>query len=295
MTIYSQIDSNRRRTIIIMAIFMAVIALLGYVLGQYYGDPLGFFGAALIIAGVSSFFSYYFSDSLVLAISGAKQIQGNDDPRLFHAVENLCIGAGLPMPKIYTIDDTAPNAFATGRDPQHASIAITTGLLQKLDKLELEGVIAHELSHIKNFDIRLMSIVVVLVGMVALVSDWFLRSMWWGGRRERSERGSGGILLLIGLIAMIVAPLVAQLLKLALSRQREYLADASGALLTRFPDGLARALEKIAADREPLEVANAATAHLYIVNPLKDYQDKVAQLFSTHPSIEERVRRLREM
>lgn len=296
MSIHSEIDFNKRQAVVIIAIFVVVIALIGYTFGQYYGDPLEFFGLALIIAGFSSFFSYYFSDQIVLTISKARQINEADDPRLFHTVENLCIGSGLPLPKIYIIDDTAPNAFATGRDPKHASIAITTGLLQKLDKLELEGVIAHELSHIKNFDIRLMSIVVILVGLVALLSDWFLRSLWWGGRRrERASGQAGGILLIVGLIAMIVAPIVAQLLKLALSRQREFLADASAALLTRYPDGLARALEKIAADQEPLEVANAATAHLYIVNPLKNYHDKIAQLFGTHPPIEERVHRLRAM
>lgn len=295
MNIYSQIDSNKRRTTVVVILFIALIAAVGYLLGEASGYGLSWFGLALILAGASSFFSYYFSDKVVLAISNAKQIAEKDNPRLFHAVENLCIGAGIQMPKIYLIDDTAPNAFATGRDPKHASVAITTGLLDKLDKLELEGVIAHELSHIKNYDIRLMSIVVILVGVVALISDWFLRSMWFGGRRRDRKQGGGGLLFLLAIVAAILAPIVAQLLKFALGRRREFLADASGALLTRYPDGLASALEKIAADREPLEVANSATAHLYIVNPLKNYTDKVSRLFSTHPPIEERVAALRAM
>lgn len=299
MSIYSQIDSNKRRTLVIILLFTVLIAGVGYVLGEASGPPvadgLSWFGIALILAGASSFFSYYFSDKVVLAISGAKQISEKDNPRLFRAVENLCIGAGIPMPKIYLIDDTAPNAFATGRDPKHATIAITTGLLEKLDKLELEGVIAHELSHIKNYDIRLMSIVVILVGVIALISDWFLRSLWLGGRRRDRKQSGGGLIFLLAMAAAILAPIVAQLLKFAMGRKREFLADASGALLTRYPDGLASALEKIAADREPLEVANSATAHLYIVNPLKDYKDKVATLFSTHPPIEERVAALRAM
>jgi len=279
----------------IILLFIALIAAVGYVLGEATGYGLSWFGLAAILAGASSFFSYYYSDKIVLAISNAQQISEQDNPRLFHTVENLCIGAGLPMPKIYLINDTAPNAFATGRDPRHASIAITSGLLQKLDKLELEGVIAHELSHIKNYDIRLMSIVVVLVGVVALVSDWFLRSLWYGRGGRREKREGGGLVFLLAMLAAILAPIVAQLLKFALGRRREFLADASGALLTRYPEGLARALEKIAADKEALEVANSATAHLYIVNPLKDYSDKIANLFSTHPPIGERVATLRSM
>ncbi len=295
MSIYSQIDSNKRRTTVVILLFIALIAAVGYVLGEVSGYGPSWFGFALILAGASSFFSYYYSDKMVLAISGAKQISEQDNPRLFHTVENLCIGAGLPMPKIYLINDSAPNAFATGRDPKHASVAITTGLLEKLDKLELEGVIAHELSHIKNYDIRLMSIVVILVGVIALVSDWFLRSMWLGGRRRDRKQNGGGLIFLLAMAAAILAPIVAQLLKFALGRKREFLADASGALLTRYPDGLANALEKITADREPLEVANSATAHLYIVNPLKNYTGKVSRLFSTHPPIEKRVAALRAM
>lgn len=297
MTIYSQIEANRRKTFLVMFAFMAVISALGFVIGKVSGSGLSWFGMALIVAGLSSFGSYFWSDQLTLAISGAKRISETDNPQLFHLVENLCIGAGLPIPKIYLINDSAPNAFATGRDPKHASIAVTRGLLEKLDKLELEGVLAHELSHIKNFDIRLMSIVVVMVGIIALVSDWFLRSVWWSGRsRDREERGGlGGILILVGVFLAVLSPLIAKLMQMTVSRRREFLADASGALLTRYPEGLAKALEKIASDREPLEVANAATAHLYIVNPLKNYSDKVATIFSTHPPVGERIKILRSM
>lgn len=295
MSIYTQIDTNKRKTLLVMGSFIVLVTLIGYVFGQVLGYGSSWFGVALIFSGLASLFSYYFSDKLVLAISNAKEIYENDNPKLFHSVENLCIGAGLPRPKIYLIEDTAPNAFATGRDPKHSVIVVTTGLLQKLDKLELEGVIAHELSHVGNFDIRLMSIAAILVGTIALLSDWFKRSLWFGHSRDREERNGQGILMLIGIVAAIFAPLIAQLLKLALSRKREFLADASAALLTRYPDGLASALEKIAADREPLEVANSATAHLYIVNPLKDYSGRIANLFNTHPPIEERIAKLRAM
>ena len=252
---------------------------------------------ALIVSGVMSFGSYYFSDQIVLALSGAKEISREQNFTLFTTVENLCIAAGLPMPRIYIIDDSAPNAFATGRDPKHAVICVTTGLLQKLKKVELEGVIAHELSHIQNYDIRLMSIVVILVGLVVLISDWFLRFTFWGGRgRKRSSSGElGAIFMILGIVFAVLSPLIAQLIKLAISRSREYLADAAGVLLTRYPEGLASALEKISADREPLEKANKATAHLYIVNPLKNYHGVVNQMFSTHPPIAERIQRLRAM
>jgi heat shock protein HtpX len=215
-------------------------------------------------------------------------------------VENLCIGAGLPMPKVYVIEDGSPNAFATGRDPDHAVVCVTRGLLQKLDHLELEGVIAHELSHIGNYDIRLMTVVVVLVGVIALLADFMLRLTIWGagGRSSNRSRSSGyGALIIyaVAIIAIILAPIAAQLIKLALSRQREYLADASAAELTRYPEGLARALEKIAADTDPLEEANKATAHLYICNPLHEHSSFLNNLFSTHPPIEERIAILRAM
>jgi heat shock protein HtpX len=218
------------------------------------------------------------------------------EPELYRIVENLCIGSGLPMPKVYVIEDSAPNAFATGRDPKHASVTVTRGLLDKLDKSETEGVIAHEMSHIGNYDIRFMTLVSVLVGSVILLSDWVLRGLWYGGGRRRGRGGANPILLLIALVFIILSPIIAQLMQLALSRQREFLADATGAKLTRYPEGLASALEKIAADREPLEVANKATAHLYIYNPLRDYRRSwLNNLFSTHPPIVERVKRLRAM
>jgi len=237
---------------------------------------------------------------VALAISQARQVTKDEERELYRTVENLCIGAGLPMPKVYVIEDGSPNAFATGRDPDHAAIAVTRGLLQKLDKLELEGVIAHELSHIGNYDIRVMTIVVVLVGLAALMADFALRLTFYGAGRRTSNRGrSGGagvaIVYAIALAAVILTPIVAQLIRFAVSRQREFLADATGALLCRNPDALARALETISADPDPLEVDNKATAHLYINNPLREHKSLLNNLFATHPPIEERVRLLRAM
>ena len=247
-----------------------------------------------------AFISYYSSSSIALRISGAKEVTKEAEPELIRTVENLCIGAGLPMPKVYLIEDGSPNAFATGRDPEHAAVAVTRGLLQKLEPLELEGVIAHELSHIGNHDIRVMTIVVVLVGIAALMADFMLRLTLFGAGRRSSNRGrSGGsaiaIIYAVALLGAILTPIAAQAIRFAVSRQREYLADASAALLTRSPEGLARALEKIAADPDPLEVANKATAHLYINNPLREHKSFLNNLFSTHPPIEERVRLLRAM
>lgn len=301
MTLYSQIDDNRHKVWLILALFVGLISVLGYLFGQYSGGGLTGLSLALVFSGATSLGSYYYSDKLVLAISGAQKVSENTNPQLYRLVENLCIGAGLPKPKIYLINDSAPNAFATGRDPRHASLCVTSGLLDKLEKLELEGVLAHELSHIQNFDIRLMSLVAVLVGSVTLLADWFMRSLWWGGGRRRGDNDRGGntgtIIMLLAVVFAIVSPLVATLIQLAISRRREYLADASGALLTRYPEGLARALEKIAADREPLEAANKATAHLYIVNPLKGQEAVgwLASLFNTHPPVKERIARLRAM
>ena len=299
MNIYSQISSNKLKTWLIIALFVIFITTLLYVYGNASGYGLSFAGMALITSGVMSFASYYYSDKIILGMSKAKQIKKNDNPELFRIVENLCIGAGIPMPKVYIIDDSAPNAFATGRDPKHAVVCATTGILQKLNKIELEGVIAHELSHIRNFDIRLMAIVVILVGLVALLADFFMRSLWYGESR-RNERGRGdaqGIFLLIGIVLAILSPIIATLIQLAVSRKREFLADASGALLTRYPEGLATALEKISKDKEPLEVANNATAHLYIANPFKGKISVswFANLFNTHPPIEERIKILRLM
>ena len=303
MTAYTQISANRFKTWLIMLIFALFITFVVYVFTNALGfrgpSALGFSGIALIIAGILNFFTYYNSDKIVMAISGAKQIQKKDNPTLFRTVENLCIASGLPMPKIYIIDDTAPNAFATGRDPKHAAIAFTSGILAKLSKLELEGVTAHELSHVGNYDTRLMTIVSILVGSIALLADWFIRITWWGGARDRDENNSSNaIFMVIALVLAILAPIIAILIQLAISRKREFLADASGALLTRNPDGLAEALLKISADKEPLEVANKATAHLYIVNPFKEGHKlvgKFAGLFNTHPPIEQRVKALRAM
>ncbi|OGE13689.1 zinc metalloprotease HtpX [Candidatus Curtissbacteria bacterium RIFCSPLOWO2_12_FULL_38_9] len=281
--------------------FAFFITFVIFIFGSAYGldapSALSFSGIALIIAGIVNFFAYYNSDKIVMVISGAKQIQKKDNPILFRTVENLTIASGLPMPKIYIIDDTAPNAFATGRDPKHASIAFTSGILSKLNKLELEGVTAHELSHVGNFDTRLMAVVSILFGTVALAADFFLRMAFYS-RRDRNREGGSGIFLALGIVMAILAPIIAMLIQLAISRKREYLADASGTLITRNPDSLADALLKISKDTEPLEVANKATAHLYIVNPLKNRKDAIgwfAGLFNTHPPIEERVKKLRAM
>ncbi|MDO8627984.1 MAG: M48 family metallopeptidase, partial [Candidatus Diapherotrites archaeon] len=244
-----------------------------------------------------SLFSYYNSDKIVLAISKARPVEKKEFPYLYNIVDELCIAAGLPQPKKYVIDDTALNAFATGRDPEHSVICVTTGLLQTLKRDELEGVIAHELSHIKNYDIRLMTITVVFVGLSTLLSDLILRSVFWGRNRRDMDK-AGIILLVIGVILAILSPIIATIIKLAISREREYLADASGALMTRYPEGLANALEKISKDKEPLEAANNATAHLYIDDPFKDRKGIakfMVSMFATHPPIEDRIKRLRGM
>ncbi|NQU16498.1 MAG: zinc metalloprotease HtpX [Candidatus Saganbacteria bacterium] len=302
MTIYDQISSNKRRTWFFLIGFIILIAVLGYVIGQALDYGYG----PLFIAGVIAIFlslgSYYYSDKMVLAVSGAKEIKFEDNKELYRTVENLCMGCGLPKPKIYIIDDDAPNAFATGRDPKHAVVAVTRGLLDKLEKAELEGVIAHELSHIQNYDIRLMTVVSVLVGTVLILSDLFLRWSFWGGGRSRSS-GKGGqlqmVMFVLAIVLAILAPIFAQIIKMSISRKRELLADASAALITRYPEGLAKALEKISADPLPMEKASRATAHLYISSPKKVDKKKkrssLAGLFDTHPPIEERVKALRAM
>lgn len=299
MNIYSQISANKRKAWFVMVLFILFITTIAFIYGKASGYGFSYAGIGLIISGLMGLGSYYYSDKMVLSMSGAKQITHSKNPKLFHIVENLCIGAGMPIPKIYIIEDSAINAFATGRDPEHAVVCVTTGILDRLDRTEMEGVIAHELSHIRNYDIRLMSIVSILVGTIALLADFFTRSLWYGGsRRDRDDRTNAqGIFVLIGLVLAILSPLIATLIQLAISRRREFLADASGALLTRYPEGLASALEKISKDREPLEVANNATAHLYITNPFKGKIDKnwFANLFNTHPPIEERIKILRSM
>ena len=277
---------------LIVVVFMAIMFGLGWVFSQIYNNNL-FLVLAIGIAIIQGWASYYQGDKIALMISGAQEIKHNQNEQLFHVVENLCIAGGLPMPKIYIIPDSAPNAFATGRDPKHASLAVTSGLLEKLNKTELEGVIAHELSHIGNRDILVMTITMILAGAIALLSDFFMRSLWFRNRDDRNN--SGQIILLVGIILAILTPIVASLMQLAVSRKREYLADASGALLTRYPEGLASALEKIAKDKEPLEAANKATAMLYIENPLKDSKGWLNSLFSTHPPVADRIKRLRSM
>lgn len=297
MNIYSQISANKTKTILIVGLFVLFVTTVIYIYAKASGFGLGIVGITLIISGLTSLGSYYYSDKMILALSGAKQIKKSDNPTLFRIVENLCIASGMPMPKIYIMNDSALNAFATGRDPKHAVVAATTGILEKLNKVELEGVIAHELSHVKNYDIRLMSIVVILVGLVALLADIFMRSLWFEGRDVRENRNSQSIFLIIGIVFAILSPIIATLIQLAVSRRREFLADASGALLTRYPQGLASALEKIGKDKEPLEAANNATAHLYIANPFqgKEIHNWFSGLFNTHPPIEERIRILRSM
>ncbi len=300
-TAWDYVGGNIFKTWLIMFFFSIFFVGVIYIIGQGVGfgefGGLGLVGIALIMAGIMNFISYYFSDKIVLGISGAKQIQKSDNPEVFRIVENLTIAAGLPMPKVYILNDTATNAFATGRDPKHAAIAFTTGILQKLSKLELEGVAAHELSHVGNRDTLVMTVVSVLVGTIALASDFFLRSMWLGGSRDNDNKGSNQLFLIIAIVAAILAPIIATLIQLAVSRRREYLADASGVLLTRHPQALADALVKISSDKEPLEAANRGTAHLYIINPFKGKEagEFFAGLFNTHPPIKDRVNALLQM
>jgi heat shock protein HtpX len=298
--VYDRIGQNRRNTVLLLGTFVLLLAGLSIAIGLVLGLPYAYAPLLIVPFLLFALISYYSSSSIVLGISGAREVTKEEEPELYRAVENLCIGAGLPMPKVYVIEDSSPNAFATGRDPDHASVAVTRGLLQKLDKLELEGVIAHELSHIGNYDIRVMTIVVVLVGLAALMADLMFRLTYFGAGARRGNRGRGGgaavlIIYAIAIVGAILTPIAAQLIRFAVSRQREYLADASGALLTRYPEGLARALEKIAADPDPLESANKATAHLYINNPLREHASFLNNLFTTHPPVEERVRLLRAM
>jgi heat shock protein HtpX len=297
-TLYQDSDANKRKTWILMSSFFILVILIGYAISWYFNSQIILI-IAVLFSFISSFVSYWWSDKIVLGMSNAKLVDHDNGREIYHLVENLCITAGLPLPKIYIIEDSAPNAFATGRDPEHAAIALTTGILAKLDKAELEGVIAHELSHIGNRDILISTIATVLVGTVVLITDFATRSAIFGSHRDSDNNSNNNVVgFIIILVLSILAPLSAQLLQLAVSRKREFLADASGALLTRYPEGLARALEKISSDREPLEVANRATAHMYIVSPLKgdDHNKKISWLtkaFMTHPPIEERVARLR--
>jgi len=296
VTIYNQIDSNKRKTWIIFAVFILFITFLGFFVGNILGYGNGFIIFAVLSASFTTLISYYFSDSIALSLSGAEKADPLKYLKLHHIVENLCIGAGIDKPQVYVINDSAINAFATGRDPKHASIVFTSGVLTRLEDEEIEGIASHEISHIRNFDTRLMVVVAILVGSVTLLADFLFRSFLFRGRSR--DDNVNPLLVLVGFLLLLLSPLVATLIQLAISRNREYLADASGALLTRYPEGLARALEKISQDRDPLKSANKATAHLYIANPLKNRKDTVslfANLFNTHPPIEDRIRRLREM
>ena len=303
-TFYSQESANRRDSVFLVVIVLLVFAVLGYVIGYALsGDPSGAIVVTSVALGVgilTSIGSYFGGDKMVLAASRAKQVDQQSAPQLMNVVQEMAVAAGVPMPKVYVIDDTAPNAFATGRDPQHASVAVTTGLLQKLDREELQGVLGHELSHVRNFDIRFTLLVAVLVGSIALLSQFFLRfTFWGGGGRSRDRNGGGGalaaIMFVVAIILAILAPIFAQLVQLAVSRQREYLADASSVELTRNPHGLESALAKIASDQEVLEVANGATQHLYFTNPIKKFEQRSSSLFSTHPPIVDRINRLRAL
>ncbi len=301
---YEQIASNKRKSIVLILFFMVMIFGMAWAFGQLTDFGPYAVIPAVILAVLMTWGSYFYSDKIALAVSRARPVTKDEYPYLYNVVEGLAIAAGIPKPRCYVIDDTAPNAFASGRNPKNAVVVVTTGILEKLNRAELEGVIAHELSHIKNYDILVQTLAVVMVGVIVLLSDWILRSFLWGGRGRRrsgSEKGGGGagsILLIVALALAVLSPIAAQLLKLAVSRKREFMADADGALLTRYPAGLASALRKLTADTEPLEAANKATAHMYIINPLKDQKRGagfMAKLFSTHPPIEERIAALEKM
>ncbi|MBU4078488.1 M48 family metallopeptidase [Patescibacteria group bacterium] len=298
MTLYNVAEKNVRKTWFLITFFLLFIIGVGWIFSLAL-DSIEILFVAVIISVLMSITSYWYSDKIVLSMAGAKLIKKSDNPTLYRTVENLCITVGLPLPKIYIINESQPNAFATGRNKDNAVIAVTTGLLQKLEKVELEGVIAHELSHIKNKDMLLQTVVVVLVGVIAIASNMFLRiSFYGGGRRRDSGKGNlGALIMILGVVSAVLAPIAANLIKLAISRKREFLSDASGALITRYPEGLARALEKIANDPDQMRKANNATAHLYIVNPFRGKQAKswFTRLYSTHPPVEERIKALRGM
>ena len=310
--IWDRIDANKWRTLLLIVSFVLLTALffasMGTVIAVYAGvnpadDPtltLQIAAVTALVASVIGVIMYYAATATVLSISGAHEVTIADEPELYRVVENLSIGSGLPMPRVWVIEDSAPNAFAAGRDPERAHVAVTRGLIDKLEKRELEAVMAHEMSHIGNYDIRIMTTAAVVVGLLALLADLMLRFTWYGAGARRSNRGRGGgavalITLAVALVFIVLSPFIASALRFAVSRQREFLADASGALLCRNPDALADALEKIAADPEPLEVANKATAHLYIENPLKEHKSFLNGLFATHPPVGERIKLLRAM
>jgi len=297
MTLYTQKSSNIRKTFFLMFFFTVFVILIGWIFGQAYDSP-DILYIAVLISVFMSFGSYWWSDKIVTKMAHAKPVSHDENPELYHIVENLCITAGLPQPKIYLINESQPNAFATGRDPKHAVVAVTSGLLEKLDRSELEGVLAHELSHIGNRDMFLMTVAVVLAGFITIISDLFRRGRLFGGRRSsRDNNQAQAIIMIIAIIASILAPLAATLIRLAISRKREFLADSTGALITRYPEGLASALEKIAKDENPMPSASNATAHLYIASPFRGKQalNWLTKLFQTHPPVEERIQALKGM
>jgi heat shock protein HtpX len=303
-TFYSQISANKRNSFLLTLVIVVLFALLGFSIGYAIGgevtSAIFVMVIALVVGGLLSVGSFFSGDSLVLAASSAHEVDAQAAPQLLNVVQELALAANVPMPKVYIIDDTAPNAFATGRDPEHASVAITSGLLEKLDREELQGVIGHELSHVRNYDIRFALLVGVLVGSIALLADFFLRFTFWGGGRRSSNRegGSNGlqaIMFVVAIVLAVLAPIASRLVQLAVNRQREYLADASSVALTRNPHGLERALAKISEDQEVLEVANRATQHMYITNPFKKFEERSKGLFSTHPATLDRINRLREL
>ena len=297
MGIYEEISSNKRKSFLLVFLFIIIIILLGYVFGLIFFDPFVGLFFAFFISIILTFISIFSGDKILLRVMNAKEAEKPGHTRLINIVEGLSIAAGIPVPKIYVIDEDSPNAFATGYKPEKASVTVTTGLLNIMNKDELEGVIAHEISHIKNYDIRLMLIVATLVGVSVLISDMFLRSFFWG-RYGRSGKDNkvGVYMVILGLVLAILTPIIVQLIKLAVSRRREFLADASGALLTRYPKGLADALRKIKMDKEPMvKGANRAVAHFFIADPMRAAGEKVKHWFSTHPPIDERIRRLEGM
>ena len=303
---YQQIAANRRNSFLMALLVVVLLGALGFSIGYVlFGTPAGGLATtlfAIMIGGISGIFTFFHGDKLVLAVSGARAVDATSAPQLINVVQEMAIAANVPMPAVYIIDDTAPNAFATGRDPAHASVAITSGLLEKLDREELQGVIGHELSHVRNFDIRFSLVVGVMVGAIAILADFFLRFTFWGGvsgrSRDRDSSGGNGaqaIIFVIAIALAILAPLISRFIQLAVSRQREYLADASSVALTRNPVGLERALAKIGADKEVLEVANRGTQHMYFTNPIKKFEARSSNLMSTHPPILDRINRLREL
>jgi heat shock protein HtpX len=301
-TFHTLIARNKRNSWLLVALFLLFFAGLGLLIGYVWGGDARGGAAVAVMAGAAAFLltlaSYYGGGSVLLGLSRAREIRKADDPQLFNVVEELCLAGGLPMPKIYLIDDSAMNAFAAGRNPHHAAVAITTGLRTRLTRDELQGVIAHELSHVRHYDILFATLIAVMVGVLVMLCDVFLRSLWWGAPRRRSrgrDRNAGpavAILLIVALVLAIISPILARIIQMAISRQREYLADAGSVELTRNPEGLAGALAKLAGDPEVLEVANRATAPLYIVHPIKKFEERSASIFDTHPPIRDRIARL---